>query len=229
MLRSITEEELDDARGMFSQQAPFRESNVATLAPPIFGCYARIFHPALHVSTPDHTHKWRWDQVAMKTNRYAHALMQWKSLVAPDPLFNTMYQPDEGTIPYAVSLPLRRLLASTSHDQCYLAVWRGFGLDYQSYIPRTLGLEPEFGLGRDYDLFAGPVTMLDIPFYPDQTANHIWASDQSWWLCTDIDLNTTYIGGSEQLIDSLLSSEELEVWPAHPHDDVSENSDRINV
>ena len=85
-------------------------------------------------------------------------------------------------------------------------------------------------MGREnYDVFVGPTMMIDIPFiYGSQTANAHWATDLSWFLTTAIDLNSTYIGGSQELIESILECEELETFVAEVDDDVTIFSDSIN-
>lgn len=72
--------------------------------------------------------------------------------------------------------------------------------------------------------------MMDTPFFAgqDKTANLIWCDDPSWWLTTDIDLNTTYIGGDVQLIEAVLESTVLEALPASPDDDITIHSDKLN-
>ena len=86
--------------------------------------------------------------------------------------------------------------------------------------------------GRTWDMFRAPLKMAFSPVFKrpslDRTANLIWAADRSWWLTNDIDLDTSYIGGNARLIDSLLASDDLEVWPVRPEDKVSYDSDRLN-
>ena len=81
---------------------------------------------------------------------------------------------------------------------------------------------------RDWDLFRAPLEEAFAPFLEDQTAGLIWAADRSWWLTTDIDLDSTYIGGSARLIESVLAADKLEAWPAQPEDDVTWEADRLN-
>ena len=85
----------------------------------------------------------------------------------------------------------------------WLAVWRGYGWDYRSIVlSPTCSIETT---ARDWDLFRAPLRMMDANLFEhaDQTANMIWPDDRSWFLATDIDLNTTYIGGSEALVQAL--------------------------
>ena len=62
--------------------------------------------------------------------------------------------------------------------------------------------------------------MMDTPFYvcSNQTANLIWCDDPGWWVTTDIDLDTTYIGGDRQLIKDVLESAALETFPMSADD-----------
>ena len=155
--------------------------------------------------------------------------MQWKNIYDPGKLLYTVFDPIVGSIPYQVSHPLRRLLYSTDEDRCFFGFWQGYGSNYRSYVPPTLSIDT--GAQREYDLYIGLVTMLDMPFlqYGSETASVIWAYDRSWWLTNDIDLDTTYIGGSKQLVDSFLKCDELEVWEVDPAHDITELADRLNV
>jgi hypothetical protein len=45
-----------------------------------------------------------------------------------------------------------------------------------------------------------------------------WAADRAWFVSTDIDSSSTYVGGSPGLIDRLLEDELLEVFPASLND-----------
>ena len=60
------------------------------------------------------------------------------------------------------------------------------------------------------------------------TANLIWCDDPSWWITTDIDLNTTYIGGDKKLIQEILDSSALEALLVSPDDDITIYSDKLN-
>ena len=230
MLKGVSEEELAEVRWGFDLCEP-PGSGVAELVPPVFESYARIFHPGMKYG-PHSACGFKWQYIAMRTNRKAHALMNWEKIAIPDPqLFTINLEPPAmGTLPYEVSRQLRRLLAPWS-ELCYFAIWRGWGTEYYaSYVPSTAVIDT--GDGRDYDVFVGPATMLDFPFcirQIDQTANIFWATNRSWWIATDIDFITTYIGGEKRLIDSILDCDDLEAWPVLPTDDISSSSDKINV
>ena len=161
--------------------------------------------------------------------------MQWPSFLGKsriddfiNPDGGVIEPPHEGTLPAAVSMPLRALLKS--HTECpdvWLAIWQGYGWDYRNFIPDTTSIKTN---QREWDLFRGPLDMLDVSFYEtNQTANMIWPDDRRWCLAIDIDLNTTYIGGSAPLIEDLINADDLEVWPAKPEDDITYGADTLNT
>ena len=61
-----------------------------------------------------------------------------------------------------------------------------------------------------------------------QSANLWWPEDRSWCVATEIDFNTTYIAGSQALIDALLAHPELETYQAQPTDHITYDSDTLN-
>ena len=61
-----------------------------------------------------------------------------------------------------------------------------------------------------------------------QSANLVWPEDRSWCVATEIDLVSTYVGGSAGLISAIVASAGLEAWEAKPDDDITDGADRIN-
>jgi len=47
-------------------------------------------------------------------------------------------------------------------------------------------------------------------------------------VASEIDLDSTFIGGSTELINELLADSRLEAWPASPADPVTADSDVLN-
>ena len=230
MITGVSVKGLEEVVWGFDRRAPFKSHTVASLVPPIFECYARIFNPARRLNG----YGVSWREVAILNGRTPHALMNWEKITLPNNVSVTLeplwvIPPLEGTLPYDVTLPLRRVLTRWS-DRCCLGFWRGWGGPYAAYVPPTTWIDT--GQQREYDLFIGPVTMLDFRFFgsrDDQTASVFWALNHRWWMIVDIDCITTYIGGDQEVIESLIECSELEVWPTHPGDDMTEESDRINV
>jgi hypothetical protein len=79
-------------------------------------------------------------------------------------------------------------------------------------------------LGRgNYYLFEGHIGdcarigrwVHEKAFFP-QSPNFIWSADHAWCVATDIDDDSTFIGGSAALIEELCASNVLEVLPIAP-------------
>ena len=88
---------------------------------------------------------------------------------------------------------------------------------------------------RDYFLLEGPVAAAgesghrprsDV-FFP-QSPNIFWPDDRAWCVATEIDLDSTYVGGSEALAQALLAEPRLETGRVEPGDPINAYSDSIN-
>jgi hypothetical protein len=73
---------------------------------------------------------------------------------------------------------------------------------------------------REYFLVSGPIgAALRLGELTDDMAdgpNLMWPKDRSWCAVTDIDLDSTYVGGSADLIQEIVTSSELEGVPVDP-------------
>ncbi len=73
------------------------------------------------------------------------------------------------------------------------------------------------GSGRTYILHRG---MIDDTVATEQHGPHAtppsfwWPQDHAWFVSTDIDVPSTYVGGPASLVDALLADNVLEVFPA---------------
>jgi len=88
---------------------------------------------------------------------------------------------------------------------------------------------------RSYFLLQGPLDaamelgwMLDASHFSPQSPNLFWPNDHSWCVATEIDLDSSYVGGSKELVQRLVADEELEALVAAPEDPVDSRSDKIN-
>jgi hypothetical protein len=90
--------------------------------------------------------------------------------------------------------------------------------------------------GREYLLFRGALSTLRDPHWREasgwawrwsETLNLAWPDDRSWFVASEIDFDSTIVGGSRALIDRVLASglETVEVGPAS---DLSWEGDLIN-
>lgn len=125
----------------------------------------------------------------------------------------------------------------------------GRAFDVPPAFPLEIIKGPRVSLpGRDYILFEGPLNAAnelgwrsgellsdaypEVDFDPDdfepQSPNLFWPQDRSWFVATEIDLDSTYVGGSQRLVKALLDDSRFEAWPAQLSDRVDAGSDEIN-
>ena len=88
---------------------------------------------------------------------------------------------------------------------------------------------------RDYLLFRGPLrAALDLagrePSYAfePQSPSLLWPADHSWCVSTEIDFDSTLIGGADDLIGAVLTAPGLDAWPIEPDHDLTAFADLPN-
>jgi hypothetical protein len=89
--------------------------------------------------------------------------------------------------------------------------------------------------GRDYLLFHGPLRaamnighQVTVDWLLPQSPNLLWPADRSWLLATEVDFDSTVVGGSTELVEALLQETRLEAWPVGIDDNLTIDGDRIN-
>jgi hypothetical protein len=202
-------------------------ATVGSIVPEGFSAYVRVLHPAYRGSW-DRLEAVRWSEVAERSGRQAHRLMQFGRIanIGDDPNSHPSWgqRPLDGTLPTEVSdrlLPILGASTSTPHA-CWFCLWDGFGdINQRHYegVPRVV--TP----GRTYLLLRGPI---DTIRSFGQTPNIVWPEDRAWCLAIEIDLDSTYVGGSEECIERVLRPA-LEAFPAYPADRVDVGSDDLNA
>jgi hypothetical protein len=205
--------------------APFSDPSLGSVVPRGYPAYARILHPP---SLPDGTPT-TWAAVCAATGHEAHALMEWRVVGERW----TGQEPYEGSLECEQLTVLADVLSGFTRGWCHFALWDGFG-----WIPGTPGIAftdgrrvppafppdvlsgPRLRLpSRDYLLFRGQLAdLLHLGWtYPGgiddlQSPNLMWPADRSWFVATEIDFDSTLVGGSEELVEALAVTEGLEVW-----------------
>jgi hypothetical protein len=90
---------------------------------------------------------------------------------------------------------------------------------------------------REYALFTGTLATLTEPgwrresgwaYFWDQTLNLAWPADRSWFVASEIDLDSTLIGADAAVAQRILASS-LEVAVIGPETDLTHSGDTINV
>ncbi|WP_154677090.1 hypothetical protein [Parafrankia discariae] len=138
-------------------------------------------------------------------------------------------QPAQGSLPVPQTAHLSGLLArhTTTTNRCWFAVWRGFG----ALVVPTVGIPTVAMTHRPMVLLTGPLTAattsLEHPPW-DQRASLWWPEDRAWCVATDVDLMTTYVGGSQACINALTADDRLEAIPVQADQRITWDSDSIN-
>jgi hypothetical protein len=212
--------ESDVALGVWISSARRRgePGTLGALLPPTFPSYARVLHPAVRYAGDDDIEV-TWAEVAAHNGTVAHPLMQWHAITrgpvdCQPPVWDD--GPSEGHLPARVAARLSSLLArhTSTPEDCLLGRCDGFGYDLPDpESPPRLLLRG----GHDVVLVRGTVADAVRNLAPEpheQSANLWWPADQAWCVVTDLDLRSTYVGGSAACIAELLATEGLEAAPA---------------
>jgi hypothetical protein len=159
--------------------------------------------------------------------------------------------------PSALGALIDILAPATGGQVCFHALWEGWGWVDGAGVKvfsisddgRTeLAPAPEPGVSaevwalprlrlphRDYLLFRGPLqAALGMGWegspggFEPQSPSMLWPASHSWCVSTEIDFEFTLVGGSEDLINAMLTAPGLDAWPVEPDDDLSAFADRPN-
>jgi hypothetical protein len=225
-----------------------------TLAVPNgYAAYARICHPA----TDTDNSLVSWPEVARQTGRKAHPLMQWHALVGSrDPFNFTGSQwsggdPERGNLRPEILGPLCELLAhhTSTREECCFCVWEGYGWLEDGRLRarpssraevRQVRLERRqlrVGLpDRDYVLLSGPLSAapevgstLGAPGFAPHSPNLFWPADRAWCVASEIDFDSTLVGGTKELVEAILNGRAFDAWPMRPDDSLAYDADVVNV
>ena len=208
---------------------------VASLLPDFEAC-ARVFHPAVRYDGDDDVEV-TWAEVAAHNGTRPHRLMQWHALTrswdaqpAEDQADLWDDGPAEGHLPVAVAERLAGVLGrhTGTPQDCLFGRCDGFGYDLPDpTTPPRLLLRG----GNDVVLVRGTVADAVRNLAPEpheQSANLWWPADRAWCVVTDLDLTSTYVGGTAACIADVLATPGIEALPARPEDPVSLAADTVN-
>jgi hypothetical protein len=114
--------------------------------------------------------------------------------------------------------------ATRTPGQLWALVWTGYG-GMPPYP--ALELSPSLTSSvRSYVLFGAAIEPGErapdpsASVYPPYPPTFWWPADRAWFVSTDIDSTSTYVGGSVDLIERVLSDEGLEANPAELDDPI---------
>ena len=213
-------EDLSKARWVEESLSAF--GTLRSLLPEGFAAYARIFHPAY--LNKDEERPVRWSTVASWTGRTVHLLMQFPRIAGLSEDLHVMYKnPPWDYHPWIGSIPERECCTlvdvlrglTATPDSCFFCLWEGYGnIDTRLYKASSRVRAP----GWDYLLFRGPIDAIMTFLARDghfwrHSPNIWWPEDRAWCIATDIDRYDTYVGGSLECIEAIMSNPDLEALP----------------
>lgn len=167
-------------------------------------------------------------------------------------------EPPEGNLPLPALVPLVGLLAThtTTPQECCFAMWEGWGSHNGNGARIVLSSDADAATGweplpplydprewaaprlalphRDHLLLAGPLdAAADIARYEPgsrwtQSPALFWPADRAWCVATEIDFDSTVVGGTAAAIAAVLASPDLEALPVEPGDSLRSDADLVN-
>lgn len=202
-------------------------TDVGSLIPDTFDAYCRVLHPP---KASDGSSV-RWGDL---TESRVDGEVRLDTLLASRTTKEHL-TPRQGSLPLdQLSVVVEHLSTVESSDVLF-GMWTGYGWLQGSPAVAPLGRgdarqssqdlskHPSVGVRlslphRDYTLYKGPVGaaatfMFDVE---QQSPNLWWDKFHSWVVATEVDKDSTYIGGRSQLIHGLMQDARLEVVAVEP-------------
>jgi hypothetical protein len=234
-------------------------SGVGALVPHGFEAYGRILHPPLAAQDRpvSWTTVTEWSGGTIHPRVQFEAMARRRSgepdSCKPERPAPFVAPPPAGNLPARLLEALCAALGrhTATADRCWFCLWEGYGyvqgspalgmMGDNSSIPPAFGLEslagPRIRLPeRNYLLFEGPlVSAVDMGWRPNegtffpQSPNLFWPDDHAWCVATEIDHDSTYVGGSAALIADVLADARLEALQVEVTDEAWAISDDVNL
>lgn len=66
-------------------------------------------------------------------------------------------------------------------------------------------------------------------FLQRKAPNLIWPADRTWLVASEVDFDSTLVGGNAKLIEAIVESPKLEAWQVEPTDSLAADADKVNV
>jgi hypothetical protein len=164
--------------------------------------------------------------------------------------------PDRGNLAAPMLAVLCDRLAehTATGDRCFFGLWEGYGrLETYGWTSGSSAAcsdrsrpghafsvqeltRPRLRLaGRGYLVLAGALRDARrvcswVGNRPDpQSPNFIWPRDRAWCVASEVDFDSTLVGGPRTLIEVILQNPVLDAWPVRPGDSLAADADEINL
>lgn len=229
---------------------------VTCVVPQGYPAYARVLHPPRGAGDVPTTWKTVAAHTGRTVHARAqwHALVDASDTFNTEDGLWPHDSPQVGSLDPAPSAELLKVLTAhtTTPQDCVFGLWEGWGWvrgspgivnlssDGTSTTVPSPFTEAELATprlhlpGRDYLLLSGPLSagaelsQHDAGPFAWQSPNLLWPADHAWFVATEIDFDSTLVGGTTDLIADVLSAPGLEAWPVEPTDSVAADADDIN-
>jgi hypothetical protein len=226
---------------------------VRNQVPDGYDAYARVFHRV----TDGEGNPTTWAQVAGALGRTAHRQMQWHKVVGahdPPQMLGSEWsgsRPSLGLMDGATLSALCRILEDHTDERevCFFGlstiiggVWEAHPEAVELSLPQrgfVVLAGPLSAVGRvGFESGEYPVTEVyrdghrERRLVPSQwqarAPNLIWPADRSWLVHSEVDFDSTLVGGTRELIDALIAAPDLETWEVGRGDSLEAWADKIN-
>lgn len=189
-------------------------------APAGFDKYCRIFHRAYDEQGG---YVARWSHYAQAVGIALEQDTHWYEIVHRDPSLLGC-SPEEGSLDGVSRTAFLDVVNRTlAPEACIFAgYWEGIA---PMHIPGISFPTAVLGL-RNHVMFEVALSALTGtfnagPHAPFQFPAVLYPENRSWYLSTDVDYNSTLVGGTEQFIDAVLEDDTIEALAISPHIDLT--------
>jgi hypothetical protein len=217
-------------------------AEVGSLVPDGLAAYARLLHPAWRTECGRRV-KVRWDELAAQAGVRLEVTTRFEELEG-SAASQGIEPPDVGTLDERDLQTLVDLLTTSTgtRQSCWFGWWEGYG--WMQGPPAVAELRDHGGPTAGTKPFAPPAPSgprVDLPERPlvlyrgligdatafcrppaSQSPNLWWPDDHAWCVASEIDFRSTYLGGSQALINRVLDDERFEALPARLTDRVTD-------
>lgn len=210
-----------------------------------YPAHCRILHRPDPQGGPDRP-PLRWAEIAAHTGAIIHPGVQWHRLIGSATTDNDAgtrcgdlyaewngYSPSIGQLDTTQFHIVADILTqhTDTADDVFFGFWEGNGrinVNDGTFFPKVD--PPRFRLGgREQIVVRGDLSAVSrVRPVPWPNPNAMWPADQSWYLATEVDFDSTIIAGDQNLVHNLLAHTELEALQAPLDLDLTCYGDTIN-
>lgn len=188
--------------------------NIRFLVPSGYQSYCRILHRVNHNDGSMRT----WKSYADSSGTRIYPDTKWVDLArhdsVPERVGPMQVHLDDFSFERFLRLAIDHLDSDVS-DQCIAGYWVGRTSLMEDMVHGTEMPQPVTLGRREHVLFSLSLrslldAFLEEPFGPVEPPGILWLEDRSWYVATEVDYDSTIVGGSAAFVSSLVGDESLE-------------------